>query len=492
MKKIISLSLALICLLASVLSLASCANNQDRGSNEEVTPTLEHLQNLDFGGIDVNFAVASADGDSYHRRSIDVDYDGELGDENTNSVDVAIYQRNLKIETMLNVNIEIAAERDGKMVNWGKVALLSGTDDYDVIAGLQYGDVQLALEGVILDLNTLADYNADYIKWDREYWASSYINELTFGNKVFWLTGDLCLRFTGGYYCFFVNSNLYNSLLAPEYGSIYDIVNNKKWTYGLLAEMVQKSYQDDGNDKVDVENDRLGLALPTHDNTNGMAIGAGVVYTRYDEDGNPQNNFRDTNKTLIRYMESLSNLATTKGAYVFGGDYQKAMSVFSSGKAVFVAGRLNQAEMYLSEMNDDYYVIPCPMLDEDQGAYYSSVHDAINVYGINYNSSNIDAAAATLEAMAYESYYEIRPIYYDSFLKFKYTRDDEAAAMIDLMHDTIYTDFVYIWQFSGDMNSLGSFLRQNATNKNAASAIKRYLTTWDTALEKILASIKEL
>lgn len=490
MKRILSAIIAAICLLTFTASLFACAEKETEQSSGDVKSDLSHLNGLDFGGIDINFMVASADGDDYHMRSIYID---DYGDDTSNSVDVEVFNRNERIKEMLNVNIEVIAEQDGKIVNWGKSLLLAGSDEYDVIAGLQYGDVQLALEGVMVDLNTLKDYNADYIKWNEEYWATSYIDAMSFGNKNYWLTGDLCLRFTGGYYSFFVNTRLYQEKLFNKYGSIYDIVNNKQWTYDTLLDMIALSFEDvDGDDKITYGTDVLGLALPIHDNTNGMAIGAGVIYTRYDENNKPQNNFTNTNKTLISYIGKLYETSTANGVHNFDSDYGTAMSTFAAGNAVFIAGRLNQAELYLSEMTDDYYVIPCPLLSSEQDNYYSSVHDAINIYGINLHSNNYAAAAATLEAMAYESYYKVRPVYYDSFLKFKYTRDDQAAQMIDLMHDSLYTDFVYIWQFSGDLNSMGNFFRSSATSNRATSLLKSYQTVWSTALDGILQSIEEM
>ena len=490
--RIFALVMAIICLITTASCFVSCAeneNNQQQGG--EVTPTLDHLKDLNFEGEEVSFIIAGGDGDSYNQRSIYVDEEGDDGD----AVNSAIYARNQKIQQMLGIEIYIAADADASITSQAKTVLLGGTSDYDIIAARQYDDIQLALEGVILDLNTLPQLEADYIKWDQEYWATSYIDALTFGNKTFWLAGDLCLRFTGSYYCMFVNARLYNDILAAEYGSLYDVVRNKDWTYDTLMDMSEKSYLDDGNDKVDLEGDRVGLLLTVCDNMNGMAISAGVVFTRYDENGTPVNNVTTGNRTLTSFMEKTYELINAPGVYAFGAGavaYQEAMEHFASGQSVFVAGRLNHAEMFLRDMVDDYYVVPSPMLNKDQGAYYTAVHDSSNIYGINYSSERVAAAAATLEAMAYESFYSIRPIYYDSFLKFKYTRDDQAAEMIDIMHDGVYTDFVFIWQFSDEMNRLGFFLRENVHSRNSASSIKKLSSTWTKGLEDILAQINDM
>ena len=491
-KRILSLALAMILLISSVAVLSACANNES--SNEgsgEVQANLDHLKGLDFGGTPINFIVSSSGVDDFNVRSIYVDEEGDDGD----AVNSAIYARNQKIQNMLNVEIVIAADSTSSVTTQAKTVLLGGSSDFDVFAARQYDDIELALEGVVLDLNTLPELGADYIRWEEEYWASSYIDALSFGDKTFWLTGDLCMRYTSGYYAMFVNARLYKDTLESTYGSIYDIVLNKDWTYDKLIEMSEKCYVDaNGDDKAD-EEDQLGLIFPVWDNTNGMAVSAGVMFTRYDENGVPQNAFNNRNATLLSFVEKCNALINAKGVYSFNApsySYIDAMELFAAGQGVFVAARLNQAELYLRDMTDDYYVIPCPMLNKDQGAYYTGVHDAVNIYGINCHSESIPASAATLEAMAYESFYTIRPIYYDSFMKFKYTRDEKAAEMIDLMHDNVYTDFVFIWQFADDLEGMGSFLRNNVVTNKGSSNLKKLQDKWDSGLSAILNKINEL
>lgn len=492
--RILALSLGLLLLLSSVIMLVSCANPDtgEKDNQGESQNPIEHLENLNFDGTEVHFIVASADGDDYHGRSIYVEEDD--GDQ----VNEQIYTRNAKIERDLGVYIDLVDDQDRNITDQIKNVLLGGTDAYDVIGARQYDDIQLALEGVVIDINTLGEaWNADYIKWENNYWGTDYIKALSFGNKVYWLAGDICLRYIGGYYAIFVNSDLYRDTLYNEYGDIYTIVKNGDWDYDTFISMIPKGYQDDGNEKVDNVSDTLGLALPIWDNTNGMSISAGVIYTGFSADGTPYCTINNKNKTLLAFMEKFHELYKTKGVYNYNGDYHGAMDYFASDGAVFVAGRLNQAELYLSEMDTDYFVVPCPKLTKEQTDYYTGVHDAINIYGISLSSPNVAAAAATLEEMAYLSYENVRPVYFESVLKYKYTRDSEAVQMIQLMHDTVYTDFVFIWQFSDRFGSgsnikLGDFLRQAVKNSSFSSMIKKNQDRWKTAVETILEEIEAM
>jgi hypothetical protein len=276
-----------------------------------------------------------------------------------------------------------------------------------------------------------------------------------------------------------------------QYGSLYDLVKQGDWTLDLLAEMIPYAFQDDGDDVL-TKSDQLGLALPVWDNVNGLSIGAGVVYSTRNDDGSINLTFNNTNTTALSFMSKIYSLLYSGYCINYGGDYSGAMKDFASGKSCFISGRLNQAELYLSEMSDNYYIVPCPKLDSTQTSYHSSVHDGINLYGINASSEHLAATAATLELMAYGSYTNVRSVYYDQALKYMYSRDSGAAEMIDLMGSVVYSDFVYIWQFSDYFSGLGDFLRGNVTANKASSAMKRYQNQWQSGLESVLEDIEAL
>ncbi len=535
-KQIIALFLCALMVGSTAIALSSCAgeeetkpsNSSGKGSGAvegsgEVVPTnpkkdgpgVPSYVNYASGDekLEINFAIAETDGDGFHQRSIKLDPD-EV--QESDKVDVAVAERNALVENTLGVEIVVYDYVTTSHIRGSNVytALMGGTDEYDVIAGLQWSDVQLCLEDLLVDLADLYDENnkkIDYLSLDQPWWSSYYIDAMKCGDSIYWLTGDLCLRYTGGFYCFFVNERLYkedlfyakSDLLTrkygtdTEYGSIYELVTRGDWTLDILNEMVAKAYHDEnGNEKVDTE-DVLGCAFPVWDNVNGLSIAAGVEYSRRTAD-TIQLTVNSSSQTLINFMSKMFTILKSGYTYNYGGNYSGAMADFASDLSCFISGRLNQAELYLTNMSTDYHIIPCPKMDFDQKQYRSSVHDGINLYGISVFSQNKVAAAATLEMMAYYSYKNVRPIYYDQALKSMYTTDEGAAAMIDLMGEVVYSDFVYIWQFSdyfGNTNGaggLGDFLRNNVTSSKPASQIKKRENLWTTGLEKILDDIKKL
>lgn len=536
-KRTIAIFLSALMISSAAMVLSSCADKEGpAGSSNGVggtqgpggtdSPVVSGVPDgvnfaADGEPMPINFVVAEADagaGDTFHLRSIKLDED-EMTEND--KVDAAVAERNAAVEKKLGVEIvvyEYLNDADGGIRSSNVYTALSAqSDEYDVLCGLQWKDIDMELDGMLVDLNTLTDDSGnkvDYLSLNAPWWSGYYNESLRIGsnNSLYWVTGDLCLRYTGGYYCYFVNEKLYeqdllntqSDLLTAKngeptaYGPIYDLVARGDWTLDILSEMVAKAYKDDGDQKVN-RTDVLGAALPIWDNTNGMAIAAGINWSEKTDNGVTLM-MTSGNQRLIDFMSKMNTILKSGYVYNYGGDYQGAFTDFKGDLSCFLSGRLNQAELYLSTMTTNYHIIPCPKFDFDQDQYRSSVHDAINLYGVSYYSQNKVASVATLEEMAYHSYNTVRPIYYDQALKSMYTTDPGAARMIDLMHDVVYSDFLYIWQFSdylggvngGGPNSMGDFMRNTVTSSKPASQIKKHLTKWNTGLDELLAAIQKL
>ena len=140
-------------------------------------------------------------------------------------------------------------------------------------------------------------------------------------------------------------------------------------------------------------------------------------------------------------------------------------------------------------MADGFYVIPTPKYNVKQAEYRTMMSDGTHIFGITYNCSNVPAVTATLELMAYLSYYDVFPAYLNEALKYKYTRDEETADMIQLIYDSVYTDFGLIWEkwIWGTL-----WLRNGGISKNPASTIMKSQDQWNTTFKEILAELDRL
>ncbi len=482
---------------AGSILLASCAGGDDQSKTtaglQNSDPTGDYdvtdLPQVDMDGAVIGFCVAETDNDGFHLRSIRSD-----DEESEDTVDVAVRERNAKIEAYFNCTIEVVDYITGGLNKTIQSQLLAGVSEYDILGARQYDDVQLALRGIVYDLSKLeVDYPeaVGYMNLDAEYWPQTYNDGLQVGNGRYWVTGDLCLRYSGGYYCYFVNHIMYNELLKDQYGDVYDLVRTGQWSLDLLTQMSVACWEDTDNSDTTSVGDRLAIAQPVHDNTNGLAISSGVQFSYRYDDGTVELTFHSGNSLLISFMEKFYGLLSTQGVYDYGSDMATAMKKFAAGEAVFAGGRLNQAELYLQEMDENYGILPNPKLSAAQTDYYSSIHDGVSLYGINNASQQIPYAALILEAMEMESRKTVRPAYFESAVKIKYSRGGDDAEMIDLMDRTAYSDFVYVWQFSSEMSGMGGWLRNNITAKGT-SALRRVQDSWKSGLEDIMEAIRKL
>ena len=485
MKRKIITVLLCIAMLASALCLMGCpAANEGQQNGGEVVNKLEHLEGLDFEGDDIVIVYVEGGNGTFTARSLGAEED--TGD----AVDTKVYQRNETVETMLNVVIEPfeGAANFGELAGAISSSLAASSGEYDIIAGYQYFDIGLAAEGYLINLNNLANetWNADYMRLDADYWATNYNDALSYNGATYWVTGDLALRFLGGMYCTFVNGTIYDSVLADDYGSIYDVVRNQKWTLDTFYEMVNDCYVDENGDGETDADDQLGFALElTMDPIDGMAFGSAINFSSKTEEG-VQVVLR--NQRTIDFGEKMAKIIDSEAFFApEGADSHNQMDLFASGNVCFTVASVFHAEVGLREM-DHFYIVPVPKLNEAQATYSSGIHDGCTIFAIPYDAPNVAASAATLEALAAESQRIVTPEYYDSALKYKYTRDTEAAEMIDLIRDCAYTDFAAAW--SNSVNSIVHFFRNNKDKLDAINTpMKKLESTWQTSLDELLEKL---
>ena len=491
MKRIITALLA-ISMIFTVFCLASCADKQNTNDTNDTNKDTGDIY-LDNIPEDVNFAdeddslrtvtfvyTEGANG-TYTGRSIKVE---EITGD---SVDAKLYERNQTVEARFGIIIEsiMAGPAISNLQSNISAVLQAGDPDYDVIAGYQYFDLDIATLGYVLDINTLDEYGADYIDIEQDYWATDYIKNMHYGDPIYWLSGDLSLRFVGGQYCTFVNSRIYDSILKDRYGSIYDIVKEGKWTLDMLNEMASLCFRDmNSNDKAD-EADELGLVIEVgQDMSDGVAVGAGVTWSVRNPDGTISVTLGG--ERTIEFAPKYYQICNSEYFYrPATSDSVNQMTVFKNGNVAFTINKLYQSEVYLREMDDNFYIVPTPKFNEAQPSHYTGLHDGNTIFGITYCSDAIPAAAVALEAMAAESLRIVTPEFYDFALKFKYTRDDEASEMIDLIKECAYSDFVFVWGSS--LNNITHFFR-NVT-ANPTSSYRKQEGSLLRTLDELLASL---
>ena len=438
----------------------------------------------------VQFIYVEGEEGIYTAKSLWVD---EEGGGEIDSVDQQTINRNNHILEDLGISIETITDHTlgiSGLYTYAKTYFDVQDPGVDVYCGFQYFDLQVALTGNLLNLNTIVNENQEtIIDITQPYWATDYINSITYNDLLFWVTGDLSLRYTGGLYCTYVNLDLYDAYVKGNYEgkSIYDIVNEKKWTMQTMLDMADMVDFDVDNDGKPSAADRLGIIFRSGDAIDSFPFGCAISFSTKSTTAGKDTiaislNTDQRGTKLAGYIQTMF-----KSMYAFESDFENMMSIFAQGNALFTYEKLYRASIDLYAM-DRYAIIPMPLLDENQKEYASGTHDGLTIFGISKYSNCPIASAATLELMAYYGYLLVTPTYIESVLKGSETiHDPESIAMIDLIRKGFDSDFAAAWS-----NKIGGishmFRKENVLYYT--SIIKTQSRAWPANLTKLIAELE--
>ena len=505
MAKSLLIKVVVALLIASmlVIGLAGCGGPKNTtapttttngpDTHGEYPPQLEGIDSL-TRDKEVTFVYVEGGNGTYTADSIWVDPEaGDLDD-----VDNGIIERNNKIYENLGVTITPYPFEGGIADLQGLTKTMFDTQDdtIDVYCGYQYFDISLATQAHLYNLMDIQNENGEaLIDTTQDYWATNYINSITYGDYVYWVTGDLSLRYTGGLYCTFVNTTIYDEKVKASYGgkSIYEIVNEGAWNMQTMLDMAELGADDaDGDGKI-TDGEVAGFVFETQDIWDGIAFGCQVEFGKKVKNANGVEEisvelFNDTKaKTLAQYCYELHTAAYSLN--VGDADSKNMMPYFNDGLALFAVNKLYMSAIHLSEM-ETFAIIPTPKLNDSQTAYASGCHDSLTIFGISKYTDVPEAAAATLELMAYYGAQLVTPVFYEKYiLGGRTVREDESIAMIEKIRDGFNSDFVAAW--SASVDNIVHIYRDSSKCKNFTAQMNYMKNRWPTSLTKVLTALEE-
>lgn len=451
--RIISLVLSTL----AIVSAFSCSNadttNETTVIEENETSKVEipldeinrenavlGLPELDFGETVINILYS---GERVYAQDIVAEQNGEVVDE-------AVYARNLAIEELLNVKFNPITYSESTQTTSDHLAqtVLAGDDIYDLCSVHQAYTIKYISEGYFINF---AD--DEYIDFDMPWWDTEYMEEMVVGNdRIFFLIGDISLMRMKSLGCIYYNKDMYEDLFGDR-DELYDIVFDGKWTFETFDQYTRDAYADlNGNSIVD-DGDRFGAFGSYYKSVEHYFYDAGITSTTKNADGIPEltmNNERTVNFVELIYKYYYEN----PGMKITTDDtFMDVITGFTSGNFLFAPIWLRYAENF-REMTTDYGIICMPKyLETDE--YRTLVHDGTTVYVTPVTSQKADMIGAVCEAMGYYNYISVIPAYYEVALKVKYSRDDKTSQMLDLISDSAYTNFGYVYALL--MNQVTNF-----------------------------------
>lgn len=492
-KRILALLLAAMILASAV----SCGNGNEKETDkatdsdttanstetetEETKLTDSLPDGLDFGGATYTI---------YAREDLEWGTEMYVDELNGEIVNDAIYNRSRTVDDRLNVAItQVTAPGIwGNETSFNEAirsAVMAGDDTYQLVAGYAYFITALATDGLFMNL-----LDVPYIDFEKPWWNSDLRDELTLYDQLYFACGDLSLTLLSSTFCMFFNKDMATKYNVPD---LYETVQNGDWTYDNMYSLVQSIAVDvNGDGKMDAD-DEYGLVMPIGNQCDLLFAAFDQPLTAKNADGSISIRMGDPKAQDI--ADKMMDLFTKNdGAFCVteeNNTEQTHYLPFREGRALLVTASFNFAEKTLRSLDLSYGIIPFPKYDENQEKYQTISQDAYSLFCVPLTAGDAEMIGAVTEALAFDSYENVTPAYFESAMKAKYSQDEASARMLDLIRDGLTFNFGFV--NSSSCENMIHILRNVASsNKGYASIYAANEPKYTAALDTLVAKYKEL
>ena len=491
MKRVLAIVLALLMLVAT---LVACAQPGD----DDVTTTTESAGGTQGTPSDTTAPNASEETTLYVEDNLpeDLNFSGttisilywedveepefEVLEQTGDIVTDGIYMRNLNTETRLGVDLNFVGTLGNfkNQQNFVSTALnsISSGGEHDIFAGYSMVGATLAVNGYAYNLKSL-----DYLDFDMPWWPDSLISQATINDKLYFASGDISTNMLHMMYAMFFNKQL---ITDYDLENPYELVESGKWTYEKMFEMASGRYADNNGDGLRDADDAYGFCTADI-HYDAFFTGAGLNTVEKDS----------SDKLIISpSFNSEKTISLLEGICSFMWDGQDGYhgstgEVFAKGYTIFTLDRSYMGLKRKDEINFEYGIVPVPKFDESQTNYVTCLGFPYTMYAISIASKNAEAAAATLECLASEGYREVTPMLFETSMKLKYSSDNEASAMYDIIRAGVSIDVGRI--FSTELQNFSYSVFRNSCVKNAASTWSSTYKAADRIMGRALDDIND-
>ena len=285
-------------------------------------------------------------------------------EDTSNSLELAIYERDGKIKTHLGVTLKynlvgLSNMRDvAAAFNKLKNNHASGDDAYQLyLTDASAAVLVLATQYYVSDLQTFEDINLN-----ADYWNKEVMEELEYKSKLYYGVSDYMIA----------NPNVvfFNKTMQKIYkvNNPYDMVRNGSWT---LENMITESKK--VNDEGDKATKNLGFACGDNWHFVSLLDSCDVKIVKDAGDGYQMLDLQVSNARYNNVYNMLKNLFGSSSTLIYKekitgiADDDKSIT---SGRVLFTFAPLNEAIDYRAS-SVDFGVLPYPKYDTTEKEYRS-------------------------------------------------------------------------------------------------------------------------
>ena len=262
MKKNSTLLRVIAMMLVAMMMLSAFVACADTGSGETTTdpssaqtqaPTEESTAdpNKDANGYlkddlpeDLKFdeEITLLVWDDVEHEEFEVAYEDLSGD----IVEQSLYDRNSKVEERLGLTLQfirVDGNADNR-TNWNTYVNNSvsiSAREFDIVASYSLSVTLNAVNGLLYNM---LDDECEYLNFDQPWWSQLLLEQATFGDNLYFASGDISRNALEMMYVCYANTNL---LAEYQLQNPQELVEPGDWTYDKFFEMCQGVYKDDGD-----------------------------------------------------------------------------------------------------------------------------------------------------------------------------------------------------------------------------------------------------
>ena len=445
MKRLLTLALAMLLLTScaatgkgSATTVATTDGVQTTSADTtpvQTEPTevdiLADLGEKNFGGR--TFTILDAN--DYPDMHINMPEKEQTGD----TIKDAIWQRDVTVSERYGCKIEyVQITNATKGIETLTNDFRAGDASFDLcISTLSGGRLaNLATQGILANLCEI-----ETLSLQENWWSRLIYENCRVGDRMYFTTGDIAPATYDAPSCIILNRRLLSENQIET--DFYRMVREGKWTVDEMIAVTKDTDQDLNHDgTMHTDHDFFGVVYDASSLVASMMLsGCGVSFCSVKDDTIEVN--LDSERTM-HVAEKLTELTREIKAASQNDIITKA---FKNDRAIALIHCLESAKNMLRDMESDYIILPMPKYDAEQDSYRSMVSGWVDCFvGI---PNNVDFAEVGFfaEALARESYRTVRPQTYDLVFKLKGVREEGRAEMIDLIFNTLYIDFMAIYNF---------------------------------------------
>jgi hypothetical protein len=392
---------------------------------------------------------------------------GELNGEILNDT---IFNRNIFVEDLFGIRIKESSFHPDDVIRRARTIIQSGDNTFDamIVSHNWNGSIgTLAFEGGLHNLSEIPEFQSDMPWWNQN------INEqckIGGSDSLYFSVGNIEVYPMQTPLVLFFNENMAQDLGLDM---PYNAVRSGKWTLDEYEKYIKAATNLNGDDNwkwTSSGNSIYGHAS-YHMGATAMLFGSDVQIIGFDGNNIPY--LAVENEHFYNAVEKLSQILSVDGQYNYedtGGMHRN--DVFMNRRSLFVDAPIGNNGV-LRAFEDSYGILPIPKYDEKQENYNSIIHAATTFTAIPATASDSSKSAIVLDALAYLSYRDVRPVYFDVVLTNKQLRNEDSIDMLQIILDSrsVHIGYIYDWTTTFLNNDMRTAIQKS--NPDIASVIEK-------------------